>query len=69
MTDLTVYSEELANIRKATGMSQTELAKKVGYRQQAISRIESKNYIPTLKSITDVAEALGYELVLQKKKQ
>lgn len=67
MTDLTVFSEELANIRKAKGMSQTELAMKVGYKQQAISRIESKNYIPTLKSITDLAEAMGYELVLRKR--
>lgn len=67
MKDLSVYSEELTKIRKAEKISQKELARRTGYSQQAISRIEKKVHIPTLKSLTDIVEAMGYELKIEKK--
>ena len=53
---------ELIRSRKAKGMSQRELAKLTGFRQQAISRIEKKEHSPTLKSVCAIANALDMEL-------
>lgn len=67
MADLSSYADEIVKIRKMEQISQQELADRVGCSQQAISRIEKKNHIPTLKSLTDLVEALGYELKIVKK--
>ena len=67
MADLSSFADEIVKIRKMEQISQQELADMVGCSQQAISRIEKKNHIPTLKSLTDLVEALGYELKIVKK--
>lgn len=54
--------------RIETGMTQKELAKKVGTKQSAISRLESGNSNPSLGFLKKVAEALGSTLVLELKK-
>jgi predicted transcriptional regulator len=43
-------------------LSQAELAKKVGTKQSAISRLESGNYNPTIGMLRKVAEALDADL-------
>lgn len=44
------------------GLTQTELAKKIGTKQSAISRLEQGNYNPTIAFLRKLAEALGAEL-------
>ncbi len=44
------------------GMSQSELATKVGTKQSAISRLESGNYNPSIKLLEKVATALNLKL-------
>lgn len=51
---------ELAALRKKSGLSQKELAKRVGTTQQQISRLESPAYEGhSLSMLRRVAEALG----------
>jgi len=51
---------QLSALRKESGLSQKELAKRVGTSQQQISRIESPSYEGhSLSMIRRVAEALG----------
>jgi transcriptional regulator with XRE-family HTH domain len=51
---------QLAELRKESGLSQKELAQRVGTSQQQISRLESPSYEGhSLSMIRRVAEALG----------
>jgi len=51
---------QLTQLRRRTGMSQKELAKRVGTSQQQISRLESPSYEGhTLSMLRRVAEVLG----------
>ena len=51
---------QLAALRKDSGLSQAELAKRVGTSQQQISRLESPNYEGhSLSMLRRVAEVLG----------
>ena len=60
--------DELVFIRKSQNVSQAELARMIGNKQQAISRIENKEHSPSLKLFSSMAYALGYELKLVKRK-
>lgn len=51
--------------RLEKGMTQSELAKKVGTRQSSISRLESGHYNPTLQFLEKVAKALQLNLVVK----
>ena len=55
---------ELVKIRKEKGLSQAELAKKTGSKQQVISRIEKKENSPTLKTVCAILRSLDYEIQL-----
>jgi len=44
------------------GLTQAELAKKIGTKQSAISRLERGDYNPTVDFLKNLAEALGAEL-------
>lgn len=48
--------------RKEAGLTQSELAKKAGLRQAAVSRFESGKSNPTIDMLASVAHALGKEL-------
>jgi transcriptional regulator with XRE-family HTH domain len=51
---------QLASLRKGSGLSQKELAKRVGTSQQQISRLESPSYEGhSLNMLRRVAEVLG----------
>lgn len=52
----------LIEARLKTGMSQRDLAKKVGTSQAAISRIESMNGNPSLSFLKRISAALGGKL-------
>ena len=60
---------ELTKIRKKMGISQAELAKKSGNKQQVISRIEKKENSPTLKTICSILNSLDYEIQLVPKQR
>lgn len=48
--------------RKERGLTQVELARRMGTRQSNISRLEGENYNPTLEFLNRVARGLGKEL-------
>lgn len=50
--------------RLEQGMTQTELAERIGTKKSNISRLESGRYNPSLDFLIKVAEALGKELTL-----
>lgn len=54
--------EKLIDRRIKQGLSQTELAEKLGTKQSAISRFESGATNPTIHFLYKVADALGTEL-------
>jgi len=57
---------KLASLRKASGLSQKELAKQVGTSQQQISRLESPSYEGhSLSMLRRVAEVLGATLSVE----
>ena len=57
---------KLASLRKTSGLSQKELAKRVGTSQQQISRLESPSYEGhSLSMLRRVAEVLGATLYVE----
>jgi transcriptional regulator with XRE-family HTH domain len=59
-------SLKLASLRKTSGLSQKELAKRVGTSQQQISRLESPSYEGhSLSMLRRVAEVLGATLYVE----
>lgn len=49
--------------RIAKGITQEELGEKMGTKQPAIARVESGNYLPSLKFLEKTAQALGTYLI------
>lgn len=60
---------EMTALRKAEKITQGQLAKITGNKQQVISRIEKKENIPSLKMFCHLLNALGYELQIVKRKK
>ena len=58
---------EMVQLRKAEKITQSQLAKLTGNKQQVISRIEKRENTPTLKTFCGLLSALGYELQITKK--
>ena len=58
--------DALIAIRKKENVSQKELAKRTGFKQQTISRFEKKENSPSLKNFVNMISALGYELKIEK---
>jgi len=50
--------------RKRRGLTQAELADKIGTRQSVISRIESGDHLPSLSTLIRLARALDMELYI-----
>lgn len=59
-------AQKVAVLRKANHLTQTELAREVGTRQQVISRLENPtdNRLPSLDFLNKIARALNKKLVL-----
>src|SRR5438477_13213079 len=58
-------SYRILSLREKLGLSQSEMARRMGTSQQAVARLESGEYEGfTLKTLEKVAEALGAELVV-----
>ena len=58
-----VISQMIA-LRAKKGITQKELAEKIGTKQSAIARLESGSYNPTLDFLQRTAKALGTRLVV-----
>lgn len=50
-------------------VTQEELARLIGTRQSAISRIENNKLIPSIKALSKIANALGLNLVIDFEKR
>jgi ribosome-binding protein aMBF1 (putative translation factor) len=57
-------AREIRGLRSARGLSQRELAERLGTTQSAIARLEAGNISPSLHTLDRVAEALGAELTV-----
>lgn len=55
---------ELAQVRKALGLTQAELAEKAGLSRMAVQKAESGNTDPRLSTLHVMARAMGMELML-----
>ena len=58
---------EMVALRKQEKYTQSQLAELTGNKQQVISRIETKEMMPTLRLFCNILGALGYELQIVKK--
>jgi predicted transcriptional regulator len=56
---------ELLRARKRTGLSQAELAERMGTSQSAIARLESGETLPSTKTLLRFAEATGSKIQLR----
>jgi ribosome-binding protein aMBF1 (putative translation factor) len=56
------FIHSLIQKRIEKGLSQQELAQKIGTKQSAISRLESGRYNPTFKVLNKVAQALDSKI-------
>ena len=54
----------LIDARNKLGLTQRELATKIGTKQAAIARLESGNYNPSLKFLEKVATGLGKKVTI-----
>jgi HTH-type transcriptional regulator/antitoxin HipB len=64
MNDIGKIAEQLAAARKARGLSQEALARKLGMKQSQISDIEAGKRNVRVGTLIDVGRAIGLELVL-----
>ncbi|SHH27633.1 helix-turn-helix domain-containing protein [Thermosipho atlanticus] len=60
---------QVVKLRVEKGLSQKDLAKKIGTKQSAISRFESFSSNPTLKFLFKVLKALDAEFEIKSKEQ
>ncbi|MGI6577492.1 MAG: helix-turn-helix domain-containing protein [Eubacteriales bacterium] len=51
--------------RKLQGLTQNELARRLGTQQSNISRLESRHYNPSVDFLNKVAKSLGKELHIE----
>lgn len=56
---------QIARLRIKEGLTQKELAEKVGTRQPAIARIENGKSAPTLTSLKKISKALNARVCIQ----
>src|SRR5437667_8630542 len=54
----------IAAIRRAAGLTQTDLAERIGTKQPSISKIESGRVVPTLPVLDRIGRAVGSPLVV-----
>lgn len=58
---------QLIEARLRKGVTQEQLAKKIGTKQSAIARLESGNANPSLEFLEKVTKAVDSELIIQTK--
>ncbi len=58
-----LFADRLRAIRIARGMSQEEMAKKLGTSKQVISRYETAQRIPKISAVEEYAKKLGVDIM------
>ncbi len=56
---------QLISARLNKGMTQKEVAEKLGTRQSAVARLESGDTNPSLEFLQRIAQVMGYKLTIQ----
>ena len=56
---------QLRDLRKQRGLTQKELADKIGQTQQRVAEIESGQYSPSLDTLRPILKALNAELLIK----
>ena len=51
--------EQVRRLRKEKGLTQEELASRIGTRQPIVARLEAGAHVPTWRTLDRVAKALG----------
>lgn len=67
LADEFAYLDELLKARSASGLSQIEVAQRIGTSQSAVARLESINskHSPSLATLQNYAQALGYKVQIK----
>ena len=58
-SDLKVLGEKVRKERRLAGLTQEQLAEKVGVRRETIMRLEKAQYNPSLKLAIDISRVLN----------
>jgi UDPglucose 6-dehydrogenase len=58
---LPLLSETVVSRRKALKITQAQLAQKTGIHRSVLSKLESREYIPSIPQLEALGEALGFE--------
>jgi transcriptional regulator with XRE-family HTH domain len=62
-------AEQLIEVRIKSGLSQEELAQKMGTSQSTIARLESGTSMPSMRTLTKFAKATNCEIQIQFKQR
>jgi len=65
LADEYAIARELIAARARAGMSQAEVAKRMGTTQSVVARLESGRRLPSMRTIERFAQAVGGRLVLR----
>jgi ribosome-binding protein aMBF1 (putative translation factor) len=63
--DAFALAERVRQAREKLGITQTELAARIGSTQPAVARLEAGGVSPSLDTLRKIADALGFELVVE----
>ena len=63
--DLESLPDQLANLRKDCGVTQSQVAQRMGATQPIVARLERSDSQPNLKTLEKFAAAVGYDLGVQ----
>ncbi len=58
-------AERVRQARERVGLTQAELAARIGSTQPAVARLEAGGSIPSFATLRRIAAALGFELVIE----
>jgi HTH-type transcriptional regulator/antitoxin HipB len=58
-------AERVRDAREHVGLTQAELAARIGSTQPAVARLEAGGSIPSIATLRRIATALGFELVVE----
>lgn len=58
----TVFGQRIRSLRKAQGLTQAELAEKLGYEPMTISRFERGTYGPNFDALIDLAKVFSVSI-------
>jgi transcriptional regulator with XRE-family HTH domain len=65
LEDEFAFLEEVLKARAASGLTQAELAERIGTTQSAVARLESGASKPSVETLQRYARALGYRLEIK----